>query len=336
MAVEQSPAVTVEYHGTIACVTLNRPRKKNAITKAMYKRIAGLMRALTSQDDVQVILLTGQGDYFTAGNDLSNFSTLQHPLSMAKEAREIFYEFIDSFICCTKPIIVAVNGPAIGIGVTLLGQCDKVYASTTATFRTPFAELGQTPEGCSSFLFPKIMGEATAEQVLGQGKLLSAQEALVTGLIHDVLPADQVLPAAMAHCEYLVSKSARAGERQRTIVKEGLVQKLQAVNAAEMDECEIAWISKESFGALAKYLESRKAWAPAMVLRTANALGFLWGQPSRNKKDRISKEEQQQINKSLALGAVAFLLLFVAIICALKNCSYLRLWHSLINLHDLR
>lgn len=109
----------------------------------MYDELDSALRALSSNEEVKVILLTGSGDNFSSGNDLSNFSEIMHPLTIAKQSRAICYSFVDSFITCKKPIVVAVNGPAFGIAVTVLGLCDAVFSSSKATFKTPFAELGQ-------------------------------------------------------------------------------------------------------------------------------------------------------------------------------------------------
>ena len=129
-------------HG-LAKITLNKPKKKNAFSKVMYNELDKALRRLSKEEDVKLIMLTGSGDYYSSGNDLSNFSEIMHPLTIAKQSREICYSFVDSFISCNKPIVVAVNGPAFGIAVTTLGLTDKVFASCAATFKTPFAELGQ-------------------------------------------------------------------------------------------------------------------------------------------------------------------------------------------------
>jgi Delta3-Delta2-enoyl-CoA isomerase len=133
----------------LAKITLNKSNKKNAFSKIMYHELDTALRMLSTEDDVKLIMLTGSGDYYSSGNDLSNFSEIMHPLTIAKQSREICYSFVDSFISCKKPIVVAVNGPAFGIAVTTLGLCDKVFASSAATFKTPFAELGQVGEYCS-------------------------------------------------------------------------------------------------------------------------------------------------------------------------------------------
>lgn len=98
----------------ILIIKLNRPRKKNAFSKLMYSELENALRTASTNINIKVILLTGSGDFYSSGNDLSNFSELKHPLSIAKEAKQICYSFVDSFIQCTKPIIVSVNGPAIG------------------------------------------------------------------------------------------------------------------------------------------------------------------------------------------------------------------------------
>ena len=127
----------------LATVVLNRPKKKNAFSREMYDELGVALRDLSNNKKVKVILLTAAGDNFSSGNDLSNFSQIMHPLTMAKQSREICYSFVDSFVSCKKSIVVAVNGPAFGIAVTVLGLCDRIFSSTTATYKTPFAELGQ-------------------------------------------------------------------------------------------------------------------------------------------------------------------------------------------------
>ena len=106
--------ITMTYDDKVALITLNRPRKKNAFSKLMYDELEQAIRSASAKEGVSVIMLTGSGDYYSSGNDLSNFSEVKHPLTIAKEAREILFSFVDCFITCQKPIIVAVNGPAIG------------------------------------------------------------------------------------------------------------------------------------------------------------------------------------------------------------------------------
>lgn len=106
--------INVVIGDNVAIITLDRPRKKNAFSKAMYKELEMALRSASENSAVKVIMLIGSGDYYSSGNDLSNFSEIKHPLTIAKEARQVLFSFVDSFVTCTKPIVVAVNGPAIG------------------------------------------------------------------------------------------------------------------------------------------------------------------------------------------------------------------------------
>ena len=106
--------IDVTIEDKVAILTFNRARKKNAFSKLMYKELERAIRGASVNDKISVIMLTGSGDYYSSGNDLSNLSELKHPLTIAKEARDLLLSFVDCFISCQKPIIVAVNGPAIG------------------------------------------------------------------------------------------------------------------------------------------------------------------------------------------------------------------------------
>lgn len=198
---------------------------------------------------------------------------------MAKESKAKLSAIFCSLLDLKKPLVSAVNGPAIGIAVTSLGLCDYVVASNKATFHTPFAALGQAPEGCSSYTFPRIMGEERAHDILWKGLTFTAEDALKSKLIHAVVPPEQLLSTAIAYCEALVQLPSGSPEIIRAIVRQGLVEKLHQVNREELDVLEKKLVSKECFQALAKYLDSRKMHSSAFVLRAANATGFLWGQP---------------------------------------------------------
>ncbi|GIX95141.1 enoyl-CoA delta isomerase 2 [Caerostris darwini] len=169
-------------------IAFNRPNKKNAITTQMYKDIVAALKE-ASNSEAAVTLLTGIGDYYSSGNDLSNFMGIQGDISVAaKNAGELLREFVAAFIDFPKILVAAVNGPAVGIPATLLGLCDVVYASDKATFITPFSLLGQTPEGCSSYTFPKIMGYSKANEILLLSKKFTATEAKELGLVSEVFP----------------------------------------------------------------------------------------------------------------------------------------------------
>jgi peroxisomal 3,2-trans-enoyl-CoA isomerase len=256
----------------VARITLNRPRKKNAIDHQMYRDIGTALKEAGTNDATKAIVLTGAGDYYSAGNDLANFAQLMHPKTMAARAKVVCYGFVDNFIECPKPIVAAANGPAIGIPVTTMGLCDKRFAVAAATFHTPFRALGQAPEGCSSFTFPRLMGPEMAKQVLDAGHKFDAAEAKRMGFLDDVFPdVETLLRHADATAADLGAKGGRWFDGEP-----GLKHQLKRVNAAEVDVLEEAWVSEECFDALSKYLASRNQRVPATVLKALNMTRRIW------------------------------------------------------------
>ncbi|XP_027724955.1 enoyl-CoA delta isomerase 2, mitochondrial isoform X2 [Vombatus ursinus] len=181
--------LVVTREGNITKIMLNRPTKKNAIDVKMYNEIMLALEAAV-KDDSFLTVITGNGDYYSSGNDFSKFATIL-PNEIEKrieDASMLLRKFVDHFIDFPKPLVAVVNGPAVGIAVTLLPLFDIIYATDRATFQTPFTQLGLSPEACSSYTFPKIMGPAKAAEMLLFGRKLTAQEAYAQGLITEVFP----------------------------------------------------------------------------------------------------------------------------------------------------
>ncbi|XP_043833741.1 enoyl-CoA delta isomerase 2 [Dromiciops gliroides] len=179
----------VTREGNITKIMFNRPTKKNAINSKMYDEIMLVLEA-AGKDDSLLTVFTGNGDCYSSGNDLSQaMNILSDELEkIIKESTVKLRKFVDHFIDFPKPLVAVVNGPAVGISVTLLGLFDIVYATDRATFHTPFIQLGQSPEACSSYTFPKIMGPAKAAEMLIFGKKLTAREAYAQRLVTEVFP----------------------------------------------------------------------------------------------------------------------------------------------------
>lgn len=248
-------------------VVFNRPLKKNAFNERMYKELIDAFQQISKDDHIHTCILTGNGDFYSSGNDLANFTaSIMHPLSMARKARRICQEVVEAFITFKKPLVVVVNGPAIGLAVTSLGLCDRVYAVESAYFKTPFASLGISPEGCSTFTFPRIMGEKIAHEVLWEGKVLSAREALQCRLIHGVLSTkSDAENEALKHCEKIASSDGM--ESRRCLVRDGLVDELLEVNTQEQDVLERKFVSKDFFAKTAAFLEQKKMITAAIIVR---------------------------------------------------------------------
>ena len=152
-------------------ITLRRPEKKNAITQDMYRAMSDAIDKAQNNPDIRCIIITGGSGVFTAGNDLEDFlkdGTSNTDAPRASNAIKFLYSLAHN----VKPIIAAVDGVAIGIGTTMLFHCDYVLASTTATFSTPFINLGLVPEGASSLLMPRTMGHQRAFAMLVMGRTI--------------------------------------------------------------------------------------------------------------------------------------------------------------------
>jgi enoyl-CoA hydratase/carnithine racemase len=177
----------------VATLTFDRPAKRNAITAEMYGQfVAGLAQA-AADPAVRALLVMGAGGTFTAGNDLRDFSN-----PIFAQADSPVLSFMQGLAVFEKPVVAAVQGMAVGIGVTMLLHCDLVYAADDATFSMPFTSLGLVPEFASTLLLPLIAGRVRASEKLLLGKPFPAHEAVVMGLANAVLPSSGVLAHAQA------------------------------------------------------------------------------------------------------------------------------------------
>lgn len=175
--------IRTERDGRILTIAIDRPDKKNALTHAMYAAMAAGLEAAHADAQIRCVIVTGAGDSFTAGNDLGDFA------AGLPEGKPPVVRFLEAIVHCDKPVLAAVNGPAVGVGLTMLLHSDLVYASETATFRSPFPHLGVVPEAGSSLLLPMAVGNAWANDIFIAGRVLTAQEALSAGLVSRVFPA---------------------------------------------------------------------------------------------------------------------------------------------------
>jgi len=181
-------------------ITLQRPEKKNALTREMYRAMSAAIDTAQNDPAIRCIVISGGPGVFTAGNDLEDF--LKDGTSNTDAPRESdAVTFLYSLAHNTKPIVAAVDGIAIGIGTTMLFHCDYVIASTAATFSTPFIHLGLVPEGASSLLMPRTMGHQRAFAMLVMGRTFSADDAAVAGFVNVVV--------APGHTEAEARKVAR-------------------------------------------------------------------------------------------------------------------------------
>ncbi|XP_045045021.2 enoyl-CoA delta isomerase 2 isoform X4 [Desmodus rotundus] len=243
----------------ITKIILNRPTKKNAINTQMYQEIIHALKA-ASKDDSVITVLTGNGDYYCSGNDLTNFNDIPpgRVEEKVKNSAVMLRDFVNSFIDFPKPLIAVVNGPAMGISVTILGLFDAVYASDRATFHAPFSHLGLSPEGCSSYTFPKIMGPAKAIEMLIFGKKLTAGEACAQGLVTEVFPDSTFQKEVWARLKAYSKLPPNSMRISKQVIRNTEKEKLHAVNAEECSVLQERLLSDECINAAMNFL-SRKA-----------------------------------------------------------------------------
>ena len=175
----------------VATISFDRPAKKNAITAEMYELFVARLADAAADPAVRAVLVTGAGGTFTAGNDLKDFSNPKFA-----QADSPVISFMQGLAAFEKPVVAAVQGMAVGIGVTMLLHCDLVYVADDATFSMPFTNLGLVPEFASTLLLPQIAGRARAAEKLLLGKPFPAPEAVLMGIANAVLPAAEVVPHA--------------------------------------------------------------------------------------------------------------------------------------------
>ena len=196
--------VLVEQTDHILQIRLNRPDRKNAINQAMYRTLQNALTTADTDDSVRVIVLCGHPDVFSAGNDLMDFANTNHD-----ELAPVI-SFLRQLVATEKPIVAAVEGLAIGVGVTMLLHCDLVYAAENTRFRLPFVNLGVVPEAASSLIIPKLMGRQRASELLLLGDYFDCQQAREYGMINAVLPKGEVLEHAWEKAGKLAEQPQKA------------------------------------------------------------------------------------------------------------------------------
>lgn len=197
-----SDFIQVDRQGGVQIIRLNRPEKKNALTRDMYHAIAQALKDADTDDTIRVNVIFGQPGAFSAGNDMQDF--MNAALSHGSLGSEII-DFLYVLAKTRKVLISGVDGLAIGVGTTLNLHCDLTFATPRSLFRTPFVDLGLIPEAGSSLLGPKIMGYQRAFALLAMGEAFTAEQAQQAGIVYRIVAEDaleaEVLKTAHALAE---------------------------------------------------------------------------------------------------------------------------------------
>ena len=230
-------------------LTLDRGAVKNALNLAMYEDLAALLAGFEASDTGRVVVLAGAGGCFTSGNDLSDFAAAGIDNIVSENSS--LWRFMVALRDCSKPVIAAVDGLAIGIGTTMLLHADAVFASAQASFAMPFAKLGLCPEYGSSLLLPKRIGYLKAAQWLMLGDTVSAEQAEGAGLVNAVV--DDVLAAAMDHALRLQALPPNALITTKALLKSADKNSVAQCMLAEAEHFKAALNGKEFAEAVAAF-----------------------------------------------------------------------------------
>ncbi len=227
----------------------NRPDKKNAILGGMYDTLTAALDRAAASAGIRAVLIGAEGDVFTAGNDIRDFLAMAGGLQDAPPAR-----FIRAIAGFGKPLVAAVQGPAVGVGTTLLLHCDLVYASPAATFSAPFVNLGLVPEAGSSLLLPARMGHARAATLLLLGDSIDAEAAMQAGLLSGIVSADALQAHAREKARQLARQPPAALAASRALMR-GDPAALHARMRQEEAAFSHALASPEARAAFAAFLD---------------------------------------------------------------------------------
>jgi enoyl-CoA hydratase/carnithine racemase len=239
--------------GGVMSIEFNRPQKKNALTGEMYLLLAAALAEAQEDGAVRVVLFHGKPDVFTAGNDLEDF--MKRP--PAGEDAPPFL-FLRALREAKKPLVAAVNGPAIGIGTTMLLHCELVYAGDNARFQMPFTQLGLVAENASSYLLPLIAGYQRAAELLLLGEPFNAEKARDAGFVTQVLPAAEALAAARTAARKLAALPARSVQATKALMKAAHAKAVEAQTLAESAQFRVMLAEPAAREAFSAFLEKRK------------------------------------------------------------------------------
>ena len=256
-----SEHVRVETSGGVVAITLARPERRNAITVAMYAALADAVEQAQRDPSLRLITLRGDGEDFTAGNDLADFMA-----AMPSDGEEIaVWRLLRALAKNELPLVAAVHGNAIGIGTTLLLHCDLVLAEESTRFLLPFVDLGLVPEAASSLLLPRLAGRRRAARYLLLGEPFGAEEAREWGLVSKVVSQGELEQALDETVAALLTKPATAMRLTQKLLRHGsrdeVLERFELENghfserlqSAEVREAITAFFEKRKpdFGSLA-------------------------------------------------------------------------------------
>ena len=242
--------ITSTREGQTQVIRFNRPEKMNAITRDMYAELTSALNEAAGDFGIRTVVITSEGDHFTAGNDIKDFMANPPTEDSSEVAR-----FLAALLEFPKPLIAAVKGNAVGVGTTMLLHCDIVIAAPNTKFSMPFTSLGLVPEAGSTKLFPELVGYQRAARIFMTGDPFSADEAKEMGLVESIAADPE--SEAMEIAEQIGKQPPQAIINTKALMKAGKHDAVAAVMKAEFQIFALALQSEEAAEAFMKFMSKK-------------------------------------------------------------------------------
>jgi enoyl-CoA hydratase/carnithine racemase len=236
----------------VLTLTLNRPEKKNALTRDMYQALGDAIDEAGADATVRCVLIQAEGDIFTAGNDLGDFAAINRAEPAAQRPR-LGNPLLNALARTSTPVVAAVNGRAVGIGTTMLLHCDLVFVSDDALLTTPFVNLALVPEAASSLLLPARIGHARAFAMFVLGEAVDAKTAVDWGIANAACPRAELRARARAAADAIAARPASAVRLTKSLMRDpaALAARMEIEGAHFASQLKSA-DAKEAFAAFAE------------------------------------------------------------------------------------
>lgn len=244
-----------EIDANILTITFNRPDRKNAINQEMYALINAALKTAATDPKVRCVVFTGTGDMYTAGNDVAEFAATTEDTDWADSPVARFIDLISTY---PKPLIAAVNGTAIGIGVSSLLHFDLVYVAENATLLMPFTKLALCPEAGSSLLLPLVVGYRKASEMLLLSEPIKGRQAVEFGIANAAVPAERVLELAQSKAQAITALAPGSIQATKRLLRAGLKTQVETIIADEWTTLTARAKSPEMKEAVTAFFEKRK------------------------------------------------------------------------------
>jgi enoyl-CoA hydratase/carnithine racemase len=245
--------ILITDDGPIRTIRMNRPEKKNALTKAMYIAMADAIEEAGPRAETRCLVIAGAPGAFCAGNDINDFLAASQSGGLGDDVLRFLYVLAR----CETPLVAAVQGAAVGVGTTMLLHCDYVVAAIDAQLSTPFVALGLTPEAGSSLIAPRLMGHARAFSLLVMGEPLTAEAAQDAGIVNVVVPAAEVDARALAAARAIAALPPEGVRASRRLLR-GSQDEIVARIDAEAEAFKQRLTSPEAQAAFAAFLSRKR------------------------------------------------------------------------------